>query len=245
MPVVPGLTTTVPEATPFYRITSLSFRTSRAALHKRVVNGEGGVRSRHGARYNHPGSRTAYLAEDLETCLAERMFYFHREILVALDSSHITGVLPPFQQRFILWEVQLQNPVQDVFELSVANASAMQVFPTLMLNPSQDYHHLKDRRAVIQSNGYNGLRAPSTRVRGTGHMIVLFHDQSRNLQSITPFEVEFRLMTFGLPPAPFVNHAIDILDFLGGEARILSPSGGGLPPALAAYQNWTRVEFNH
>jgi hypothetical protein len=52
-----------------------------------------------------------------------------------------------------------------------------------MLNPSQDYHHLKKRRAAIQSAGYNGLRAPSTRtpVAGSVTLNVLFNDQSKNV----------------------------------------------------------------
>ena len=115
MPVVPGLTTTVPAGWPYYRITSLSFLTARTTHHKKVVNGDGAVRSSHGARYNHPGARAVYLAEDLPTCLAERMFYFHREILTGIDNSHITGLFPPFQQRFALWEVVFQNAIPNVF----------------------------------------------------------------------------------------------------------------------------------
>jgi hypothetical protein len=51
MPVIPGLTTTVRAGQPYYRITSPIFRSSRSANHKQVVNGEGAVRSRNGARY--------------------------------------------------------------------------------------------------------------------------------------------------------------------------------------------------
>jgi hypothetical protein len=122
----------------------------------------------------------------------------------------------------------------------------MNVYPSLMLNPARDYKHLKDRRAVIQSNGYQGLRTPSSRVRGTGQMVVLFQDQSKNLQSITPHAFEFRLITSGDPPAPFTNHATDLLDFTAGEVRLmLSPGSPGPHPALVAYQDWTRIEFNH
>src|SRR5262249_15074101 len=116
----------------------------------------------------------------------------------------------------------------------------------LMLNPSQDYEHLKDRRAIIQSNGYRGLRAPASRVRGPGEMGVLFQDQSPNGQSIILYEGEFRLITPGDPPAPFTNHAADLLDFTAGEVRVRpSPGPQGPHPALAVYQDWTRVEFNH
>jgi hypothetical protein len=246
MPVVTGLTTTAPAGKPYYRITALSYRTSQPAHHRKVVSGEGAVKSRHGARYNHPGARAVYLAEDLHTCFAEKMFYFHREVLTAIDSSHITGVFPPFQQRYVLWEVMFQNPVPDVFELSLANASAVGVFPSLLLNPSQDYHHLKDRRAAIEHNGYKGLRAPSSRAWGPGHMVVLFEDQSKNVQRITPFEVAFRLITSGPSPSPFTNHAADLLDFTAGEVQLTPHPVAGNPQAgIGPYQAWAQVEFNH
>jgi hypothetical protein len=57
--------------------------------------------------------------------------------------------------------------------------------------------------------------------------------------------VEFRLITAGTLPVPFANHAVDVLDFLAGEVRVYPQAGGVLPPALAGYQDWTRVEFNH
>jgi hypothetical protein len=246
MPIVPGLTTTVGAGRAYYRITSPSFHTGRPSQHKKVVNGEGAVNSRHGARYNHPGARAVYLAEDPATCFAERMFYFQRDVLTGLDGYHLNGVFPPFQQPFVLWEIRFQNDVPDVFELSLANASAMNVYPSMMFNPSQDYQHLKDRRAAIESSGYRGLRAPSSRDRGSGHMVVLFQDQRRNIQSIPPYDVEFRLITSTDPPAPFTNHAADLLDFTAGEVRvILRPGHHGPHPVLAAYQNWTRIEFNH
>ncbi len=202
--------------------------------------------SRKGARYNHPGARAVYSAEDPLTCFAERMFYFHRDALSALDICHIASAFPPFQQPFLLWEIHFRKDIPDVFELSLANASAMNVYPSLMLNPSQDYNHLKDRRAAIQSNGYQGLRAPSSRVRGSGHMVVLFQDQSKNVQSITPHEVEFRLITSTHPPTPFTNHATDLLDFAAGEVRVITVANPApVQPALDAYRDSTRVEFNH
>jgi hypothetical protein len=195
---------------------------------------------------NHPGVRTVYLAEDPATCFAEKMFYFQQEALIGLDVYHITHVFPPFQRPFVLREIFFRKDVPDIFESSLANASAMNVYPSLMLNPSQEYEHLKNRRAAIQSNGYQGLRAPSSRVRGSGHMIVLFQDQSKNVQSITPYEVEFRLMTSADPPTPFTNHAVDLLDFTVCEVRaVLAPGLQGTHLALAAYSDWTWVEFNH
>jgi RES domain-containing protein len=240
MPVIPGLATTVAAGTPFFRITDVSFRTARASLHKNVVNGQGARKSRRGARYNYPGVTTVYLAEDLETCFAERMFYFHRGVLTAMDHFHLTGVLTPFVQTFVLWEIVLKTAIPDVFELSPANAPAVQVFPSLIVNPSQDYNHLKDARAAIEHNGYNGLRAPSSRVKGGGNMVVLFQDQSSNVQSVTPYAVEFRLVTAGPHVAPFTNHATEILDFTAGEVKLT-----GAPQGIATYAHWHRIELHH
>src|SRR6476619_6976223 len=110
MPVSPGLGMTVPAGVSLYRITSRTFWTASARHHRKVVNGEGAVRSRHGARYNYPGVRTVYLAEDPLACLAEKMFYFHREVLTGLDSLHLMPgpVVPPFLQTFVLWDVVLR-----------------------------------------------------------------------------------------------------------------------------------------
>jgi RES domain-containing protein len=246
MPVNPGLTTVAPAGHTYYRTTSLGFNTPSPAGHPKVVNGQGAVISRSGARYNHAGACTVYLAEDLLTCLAEKMFYFHREVIRGIDISHSIGTIPPFMQRFVLWEIELKNDVTDVCELDVANASAVGVIPSLMTNPSQDYGHLKDRRAFLQHSGYKGLRAPSSRVTSPGNMVVLFNDQSGNLARIIPHEVEFRLVTAGMPHGPFVNHATQVLDFTAGEVRMNPPSSGArLPSALKAYSSWSRVEFNH
>ncbi len=57
MPVVPGLTTTVPAGRPYHRITSLSFLTAQTTHHKKVVNGDGAIRSSHGARYITPARK--------------------------------------------------------------------------------------------------------------------------------------------------------------------------------------------
>jgi RES domain-containing protein len=240
MPVNPALATTIAAGGPYFRITPVSYRTSNAGLHKRVVDGLGAVKSLQGARYNHPGVRTVYLAGDLDTCLAERMFYFHREVLSRLDALHLsfaTGV-PAFTQTFVLWEVQLKTDVADIFLLNTASASFVGVFPCLMLNPSQDYHHLKDRRAAIQHAGYNGLVAPSSRSTAGGQLIVLFDDQSKNVAAIRPFDAEFSLLTTTPPLTRFTNHAVDSLDYTAGAARLPGNPGGG-------YSTWTRVNFNH
>lgn len=249
MPISPGLGVTVPSGVNYYRITSLAFRTVSSRHHAKVVNGEGAVRSRHGARYNYPGARAVYLTDAPLTCFAERMFYFHREVLSGIDSLHLAAVsvVPPFQQRFVLWDVTFRGPVANVFDLSVANAPAAGVFPCLLLNPSQDYRLLKDRRAAIQTAGYNGLRAPSTRDVGGGAMTVLFDDQSRNVMRITPYEVEFRLITPARrPTVAFASHATDQLDYLAGEVRVIAPAPpAALPAPLRAFSAWTLVPFKH
>jgi len=240
VPVNPGLTVTIPSGTPFFRITSPAFYTTNSADHRKVVNGEGAVNSQIGARYNYPGVRTVYLTEDLESCFAERLFYFHREVLRGLDLLRYPAPIPPFQRNSILWEIQFDYALSDVFDACIQSApSYFNIFPSLMVNPSQDYEHLKQRRADIQSNGYKGLRAPSSRARRGGNLIILFDDQSSHVQSIIPYEVEFRLIT--VQGGPFINHAQDLLDFTAGEVRMpwIQPAGG------SAYQNWQRVEFNH
>ena len=181
MPVIPGLAITIAAGTPFFRITDVSFRTARTSLHKNVVDGQGARKSRHGAHYNHLGPTTVYLAENRETCFAERMFYLHREVLTAMNRFHLTGVLPPFVQTFVLWEIVFKTAIADVFDL-----------------------------------------------------------QSRNVQSITPYRVEFRLVTADPPALPFTNHATEVLDFTAGEVKLT-----GTPLGIATYANWHRIEFHH
>jgi RES domain-containing protein len=243
MPVSPGLTTTIPTAPriPYYRITSLDFWTPNQRDHHRVVDGQGAVNSLFGARYNFPGVLTVYLAEDLETCFAEKMFYFHREVLRGIDIAHKIGVTPHFQKQFILWEIVLANPVDDVFDMCIPNAaSAFNIFPSLTLNPSQDYEHLKLKRAMIQANGYNGLRVVSSRSKAGGKIIVLFKDQSNNIDDIKHYPVDFRLITPGL--VPFSNPGADLLDFTSGDVKI---TGGSFPAGGTRFRNWERVSFNH
>ena len=80
----------------------------------------------------------------------------------------------------------------------------------------------------------------------SGNIVVLFADQSANLARITPYEVEFRLMTAGPAAAAFFNHATQVLDFTAGEVKVLSSSSGaGLPTSLRPSSNWTRANFNH
>jgi hypothetical protein len=186
-----------------------------------------------------------YLAQDPVVCFAEKMFYIHRQVLSGLDSLHLmpVPVVPPFLQTFVPWDVVLRQAVGNVFDLSVANAPAAGAFPCLLLTPSQDYLHLKDRRADVQASGSNGLRAPSTWAPAPGHVVVLFDDQSGNVASITPYDVEFRLLTPAR--ARFTSHATDPLDYLVGEVRVLSTGVVPGSTALRGFGAWCEVSFNH
>lgn len=240
MSVNPGLSTTIASGQFFYRITSVVFSGGLPAEHPRVVNGEGGVKNARGARYSYPGVRTVYLTQDLETCFAERMFYFHRKVLDAIDHLPALSAPPPFVQQFILWTVSFDRPIKDVVDLTIPGAvTYFRIFPSLTLNPSQDYLHLKQRRAEIQSQGYLGLIVGSSRAINRGNLVVLFEDQSSNVQSITPHEVEFRLIDED--GKPFHNHSTQLLDFTAGEVRFT----GTTPPHGAAFKDWRRIEFNH
>lgn len=184
---------------------------------------------------------TVYLTEDAVTSLAETMFYFHREVLTALDAHHILGVFPSFEKKYALWEITFKQDVDDLADLAVANASAFGVFPALMLNPSQDYHHLRAARGRIQANGYNGLVAPATRVMGNGNMVVAFSDQSKNVATIQAHPVDFRLIWPGGPPArTFANHVIHLLSYGSGEVRFQAGGVAGFGTNV-----WQIVHFNH
>jgi RES domain-containing protein len=240
VPVNQALAIEIPAGSPLYRITSISFHTPNPVHHKKVVNGMGARKSHSGARYNHGGVTSVYLADTVETCLAEKMFNFQRETVQRLDALHLplSPGVPIFSAKFTLWEIRLKD-ILDVCHLDRSNASAAGVFPSLMLNPSQDYWHLKERRAFIESAGYNGIKAPSSRSVKGGEIVVLFDDQSTNANLI-PFTVEFRLVTRA-PIAPFGNHLTQVLDFTAGEVQFV----GGNPPGLAGYAGWTTVSFNH
>ncbi len=241
MPINQHFITTLVAGTPYCRITNPSYHTNNPALNNKVVDGRGAIKSYLGARYNHGGVLTVYLTENVDVCFAERMFYFHRESLNLLDQFHKTKTPPPFDKKFVLWEITFARNIRDVFDMSLSGAPLLyQVFPSLMVNPSQDFDYLKNRRNFIESQGYQGLRAPSSRHRGGENIIALFNDQSNNVQSISPYSVEFRLITDrGLP---FTNHTIDILDFTAGEARI---TGANLPSKSLFGSKWQRVDFNH
>ncbi|ETW97438.1 MAG: hypothetical protein ETSY2_44645 [Candidatus Entotheonella gemina] len=236
---------TLAAGTPLYRITSPGFLTASRALHANVVNGQGALHNPHGARYNYPGVVTVYLAETLDTCFAEMMFYFQREYLQRLDLSHmaypgVSALTPPFQKTYVLWRIELQHDVPDIADLNTASAGYFGVFPLMLTNPSQDYWHLKQRRAHIQSQGYAGIRAPSSRSTTGGHIIALFQSQSGNVASIEPVEMEVRLIQPS--GAVFSNHVTESLDF---EACEVQATSNPLPSWVSAYSNWNPLRLHH
>jgi hypothetical protein len=169
------------------------------------------------------------------------MYYFQREVLSALDIAHITNSPPPpFSMLCVLWRIVFAKDIQPVCDLTIPNAAVnYDVSPSLMLNPSQDYWHLKQRRNEIQHYGYTGLIAPSTRCPQGGRMVVLFNGQSGNLHTIDPFDTEIRLITTP-GNAQFANYKTDTLNFTACEAQIV-----GMPSGLATYNNFVPVSFNH
>src|SRR6266446_2126550 len=154
---------------PYFRITSPDFKTTNVADYCKVVNGEGSRLSATGSRYAPPLAESVYLTEDIETCFAEKMFYFHREILEALDNLHVFPTMLLFLRQYVLWEVIFAHVVPDIFDLTFpGNLAPFQVLPSLVINPSRDYAHLKQKRAEIQAGHFNGLRAPSSRSKHHG-----------------------------------------------------------------------------
>jgi hypothetical protein len=131
--------------------------------------------------------------------------------------------------------------IVDVADLTVASAPHFGVFPALMTNPSQDYLHMKDRRNHIQALNYNGLRAPSSRSTGGGHICAIFSDQSANVASITPADIELRLIQPPGSGGPFTIHATQELDFEACE--VLGLAAGTIP--ASTHSSWRKVDFNH
>ncbi|HXD32612.1 MAG TPA: RES family NAD+ phosphorylase [Pyrinomonadaceae bacterium] len=242
MALNPAFVTQLKSGESYFRITSPTFLTTDAAFHSQVVDGQGGVNSATGARYNYPGVETVYLTEDVETCLAEKMFYFHREVIRELDLIHILhSSSPKFERRFVLWKIQFKSDVDNIFDMeSAGSLPFFGIYPSLTTNPSQDYKHLKEKRATIQSNGYLGLRAPSTRSTNGGFMVVVFKDQSSNVFSITPYHINFRLITDA--GVPFNNHILETLDFTAGEVKV---AGAALSSELLKYSSWSKIQFHH
>ena len=84
MPVNPHLTTRIQAGRSYFRLTSQTYLTKSQVKNKQVVNGQGAMKNPTGSRYAYGAMRSVYLTENVPTCLAEAMFYFHREALTAL-----------------------------------------------------------------------------------------------------------------------------------------------------------------
>src|SRR5262245_1744872 len=177
------LSTELAAGSTYYRITSRQYLTSSITQNRQVFSGQGAINNSVGARYNYPGARTVYLTDALETCLAERMFYFHRETVRLLDVSTTWNNIPAFHKTFILWAITFKRQVANLFDLmKTPNFGRFGIYPSLLTNPTQDYQHLKQKRAEIETAHYNGLVAPSARSTKGGAIVVLFQDQSNNVQ---------------------------------------------------------------
>jgi RES domain len=236
--------TTITASQPYYRITAQSLLTTITVQHRNVVNGQGAVLNPHGSRYAFPNAVTVYLTEAIETCLAEKLYYVHREYLPALDnlSRVYPGkpiLTPPFELKIVLWEITFKNDISDVAQVDFTTAGHFQAFPCMLTNPSQDYEHLKKVRAGIQAGGYAGLRAPSSRDTAGRHMVVLFSDQRRNVSTITPHVVDCRLVQ-PRGAGPFTNHSSQELDYRSAEVEF-----AGTCPSSWPHNSWQRIQFNH
>jgi hypothetical protein len=232
----------IPAGVPLYRVTSPSLWTKAKKHHRNVVNGRGSKANFFGGRYNYPGASAVYVTENVETCFAEMMFYFHRAYLPALDAFHLgtTPIVPVFTKSLVVWEILLKKDVAAIADLTMGTAGHFGVYPAMMKNPSQDYWHLKDRRAHVEGAGYLGIRAPSSRCTKRGRMVVFFNSQSNNLASIAPYPIELSLIQPS--GAPFTNHAVHDLDFEAGNVVALAnPMPRFLKPYAAPY----RIQFHH
>jgi hypothetical protein len=109
----------------------------------------------------------------------------------------------------------------------------------MLTNPSQDYWHLKQCRAVIESQRFEGIRAPSSRSQSAGKILALFSDQSKNVAMIEPVDIEMRLIqpTGG----PFQSHHGDLLAFEACEVRATS---NPLPHWASSIGSWKSISFN-
>lgn len=240
----PVLATKIKKSEPLFRVTSPAYYTPDPQYHKKVVNGQGAVRNYAGGRYNYPGASTVYLAEKAKTSLCEYFYYFHREYLKQADVYEIDTrmnkipMIPVFLKQCVIWEIQFKTGISDVATVSESTAGTFSVFPLMLTSPSRDYEHLKDRRAFLQNQGYNGLLAPSSRDPAKGNVVVIFGDQSKNVKSIVPYTVDLRLIQPN--GRPFYDPRSQLLHFSSGQVRI---RGTTLPRWAKTYSKWKTISF--
>jgi len=232
--------TSVDPGVAYYRFSSsLSYLGSPP--HHDIVNGEGGVQNSDGSRYAYPNVKTVYLADSVDTCLAERLFYFQRQVAAEMDVASMLGkVRAKTEISIYLWRIEFKNKIPNLADFTGTNASSYGVVPALMHNPSQDYKHLQHCRAEVQRNKHDGLRAPSSRSRRGGEMYVLFSDQSSNVAKASYYE--FRLRLIDGSGAPYQQFGNQVLDFNRAESKCTTR--GKLPRELSSYKSWSIVEFN-
>lgn len=235
---------TVRAHTPLYRITSRSHYSANPAHHPSVVDGRNSRRTARGGRYNFPGVTTVYLAEKPETAVAEMLLYFHKDTLRLLDLHQISSLpVPPFAKKVILWEIELQRDIQGLFDMNQPGASSSRfVYRAFISSPYHDYWHLCQRRAEIEAAGYEGIYVTSARDPTGGNIIVLFNDQSGNVSSITPYELELQLLTsVGTLFNDAINHDLDF-----GRAHVsITSSTAPLPSWATSLIGGKILSFNH
>jgi hypothetical protein len=171
------------------------------------------------------------------------LLYFHKDTLRLLDLHHIASwPIPPFVKSFILWEIGFQRDISAVFDMTQPGASSSRlVYRAFISSPYHDYWHLCQRRAEIEAAGYEGIRVTSARDSSGGNIIVLFNDQSGNVSTITPYELDFRLLTpLGTPFRDIINHELDF-----GRADVSMLSSSAALPTWAKSLSGKTLTFNH
>lgn len=150
------------------------------------------------------------------------------------------ALAPSFTKIRMLWRIVFQQDIVNIADLNMQNAGYFGVFPPMLTNPSQDYLHLKQRRADIQTQGYTGIRSPSSRSVNQGRILALFHNQAANVHAIDPVQVEFQLVQ---PSGTvFNNHATQELDFEACQVRVTS---NPVPGWAQQFQPPQIVRFHH
>jgi hypothetical protein len=140
------------------------------------------------------GVPTTYITDTPEACFCERSFYRLIEYVTKFDNYQANTQTnsyifkPKEQKEYVIWEIKFRDQIDRVFDLTQSPKAVYSygIIPSLMKSPTQDYWHLKTVRAIIQRDGYNGIKVASCRGDNVGNIIVLFGDQSVNVSEIVP-----------------------------------------------------------
>jgi len=201
----------------FYRITSEKQKNNYDPDYNKIFNGLGALRNPLPSRYSLGNRLTVYLSDNIDSCIAEYAYYFLKQYLTKTDefiytnnlfnysntSKHFAFFPHHESDEFILWCMKLKYPIGNIAVINNSTATSFGIYPTFTISPSHDYLHSGAVRDVIQNKGYKGLIAPSSRdvnnnsisINNTnmGNIVVLFEDQSKNISSIEPYRIAFKL----------------------------------------------------